>query len=48
MGYEAGGFLSRSFGLVEVIDGSEPMQNDQAYFFSDVFLKIYNIIKIII
>jgi hypothetical protein len=27
------------------IDGSEPMQNDQTYFFSDIFLKFYNIIK---
>jgi hypothetical protein len=24
------------------------MQNDQTYFFSDIFLKFYNIIKIII
>ncbi len=28
------------------IDGSEPMQNDQEHFFSDIFLKIYNIVKI--
>ncbi len=34
--------LSRS-----AIDGSEPMQNYQAYFFSDI-LKNYNIVKIII
>jgi hypothetical protein len=27
------------------IYGSEPMQNDQAYFLSDIFLKFYNIIK---
>jgi hypothetical protein len=31
---------------IHVIDGSEPMQNDQTYFFSDILLKIYNIIKI--
>jgi hypothetical protein len=36
---------SRAIG---VIDGSEPMQNDQAYFFSDIFLKFYNIIEIIV
>jgi hypothetical protein len=30
------------------MNGSEPMQNDQRYFFSDIFLKFYNIIKIII
>ncbi len=29
------------------IDGSEPRQNYQAYFFSDI-LKNYNIVKIII
>ncbi len=34
--------------LLVGIDGNEPMQNDQAYFFSDIFLKFYNIIKIII
>ncbi len=34
--------------MVQIMDGSEPMQNDQTYFFSDIFLKIYNIIKIII
>jgi hypothetical protein len=28
------------------IDGIEPMQNDQTYFFSDIFLNFYNIIKI--
>ncbi len=28
-----------------LIDGSEPMQNDQEHFFSDIFLKSYNIIK---
>ncbi len=33
---------------LQVINGSEPMQNDQTYFFSDIFLKIYNIIKIMI
>jgi hypothetical protein len=33
---------------LQIIDGSEPMQNDQAYFFSDIFLKNYNIIKNII
>ncbi len=27
------------------IDGSQPMQNDQAYFFCDIFLNFYNIIK---
>ncbi len=27
------------------IDGSEPMQNDRHTFFSDIFLKLYNIIK---
>jgi hypothetical protein len=31
-----------------IIGGSEPMQNDQTYFFSDIFLKFYNIVKIII
>jgi hypothetical protein len=30
------------------IGGSQPMQNDQTYFFSDIFLNFYNIIKIII
>jgi hypothetical protein len=30
------------------IDGSEPMQNGQAFFFSDIFLKIYDFIKNII
>ncbi len=30
------------------IGGSEPMQNDQTYFFSNIFFKFYNIIKIII
>jgi hypothetical protein len=30
------------------IDGSEPMQNDQAYYFSDIFLIFYIIIKFII
>ncbi len=34
--------------IVLFIDGSEPMQNDEAYFFSDIFLKFCNIIKIII
>ncbi len=27
------------------IDSSEPMQNDQAHFLSDIFLIFYNIIK---
>ncbi len=31
-----------------IIGGSESMQNDQEYLFSDIFLRIYNIIKIII
>jgi hypothetical protein len=31
-----------------VIGPSEPMQNDQTCFFSNIFLKFYNIIKIII
>jgi hypothetical protein len=30
------------------IGPSEPMQNDQTCFFSNIFLKFYNIIKIII
>jgi hypothetical protein len=30
------------------IGSSEPMQNDQRYFFSNIFFKFYNIIKIII
>jgi hypothetical protein len=30
------------------IGPSEPMQNDQTSFFSDIFLKFYNIIEIII
>ncbi len=29
------------------IGPSEPMQNDQTCFFSNIFLKFYNIIKII-
>jgi hypothetical protein len=28
------------------IDGSEPMQNDQEQFYSDIFLNFYNIIKL--
>jgi hypothetical protein len=32
--------------VVSRINGSEPMQNDQEHFFSDIFLKFYNIIKI--
>jgi hypothetical protein len=28
------------------IDSSEPMKNDQAYFFSDIILIFYNIIKL--
>jgi hypothetical protein len=33
---------------VYIIGPSEPMQNDQRCFFSNIFLKSYNIIKIII
>jgi hypothetical protein len=29
--------------VLPFIDCSEPTQNDQAHFFSDIFLKIYNI-----
>jgi hypothetical protein len=32
----------------QTIDGSKPMQNNQAYSLSDIFLKFYNIIKNII
>ncbi len=32
--------------ILRVIGGSEPMQNDQTYLFSDIFLKFYNIIKL--
>jgi hypothetical protein len=35
----------RDSGVV-TIDGSEPMQNDQAYFFNDIFFKFYNIIEL--
>ncbi len=34
--------------VVESIGPSEPMQNDQTCFFSNIFLNFYNIIKIII
>ncbi len=34
--------------LLCLIGSSEPMQNNQTYFFSDIFLNFYNIIKIII
>jgi hypothetical protein len=34
--------------VICLIDGSEPMQNDQEHFFSDICLKFYNIIKIIL
>ncbi len=30
-----------------LINGSEPMQNDQAYFFNDIYLNFYNFTKII-
>jgi hypothetical protein len=33
---------------VFIIDGNEPMQNDQTYFFSDIFLNFDNILKNII
>jgi hypothetical protein len=33
---------------VNPIGPSEPMQSDQTCFFSNIFLKFYNIIKIII
>ncbi len=36
------------FQLVRLIGSSEPMQNDQTYFYSNIFFKFYNIIKIII
>ena len=31
---------------INSIGGSQPMQNDQTYFFSDIFLNFYNIIKL--
>jgi hypothetical protein len=34
--------------VVQRIGPSEPMQNDQTSFFSDIFIKFYNIIEIII
>jgi hypothetical protein len=32
--------------VIRSIGSSEPMQNDQTYFFSDIFLNLYNIIKL--
>jgi hypothetical protein len=34
--------------ISQIIGSNEPMQNDQTYFFSNIFFKFYNIIKIII
>jgi hypothetical protein len=36
----AGAAALRHPGLVDTIGRSQPMQNDQTYFFSDIFLKI--------
>ena len=43
-------FISSEIGTLIpwYIGGSEPMQNDQTYFFSNIFFKFYNIVKIII